>query len=367
MPTPPRTKRLSRWLVLGGTTLGFIAGVALLMLWLMGAFKPKVTSDGHAGTRDRTVPKDAPIVQVARVTRPLLESASGTIQPVHRVEVASRILARTTAVDAIAGMKVSVGQVLVRLDDADLKLRLAQAKSAVEEARSSLNQAGSEESRLQAAFDRGAIADLDMERARNAKKSAEAALTRATDAEQEATTVLGYATITSPIEGVIVDKRVNLGDTVAPGQVVVTLLDPTRMQLVASVRESLTSNLSVGGSVTVAIDALGHSCSGLVSEIVPESDETSRTFQVKVTGPCPDGIHAGMFGRLLIPVGEETVLMIPRTAVRSVGQLDLVDAIVNERVERRAVRLGRTFDESVEVLAGLREGDAVLAHPTEGN
>ncbi len=337
------------------------------MLWLMGAFKPKVDAGAHAGARHRTVPSGAEIVPVTRVTRPRVESAPGTIQPVHRVEVASRILARTTAVDAIAGMRVTVGQVLVRLDDADLKLRLAQATSAAEQARSSLDQAISEESRLQSAFDRGAIADLDMERARNAKKSAQAALARATDAQQEATTVLGYATITSPIEGVIVDKRVNLGDTVAPGQVVVTLLDPTRMQLVASVRESLTSNLRVGGSVSVALDALGHSCSGLVSEIVPESDETTRSFQVKVTGPCPDGIHAGMYGRLLIPVGEESVLQIPTSAIQSVGQLDLVDAVVGDRVERRAVRLGRTFDDNVEILAGLREGDAVLARPTEGN
>jgi hypothetical protein len=98
----------------------------------------------------------------------------------------------------------------------------------------------------------------------------------------------------------------------------------------------------------------------MVSEIVPEAEASSRAFQVKVTGPCPTGIYSGMFGRILIPLAEETILVVPRTAVQRVGQLELVDVAENGQALRRAIRTGRDFDDEVEVLSGLREGEHVI-------
>ena len=64
---------------------------------------------------------------------------------------------------------------------------------------------------------------------------------------------------------------------------------------------------------------------------MPEAQSDSRTFQVKVTGPCPPGIYSGMFGRFLIPLDDEEVLVIPGQAVRHVGQLDMVDVVEDGR------------------------------------
>ena len=104
---------------------------------------------------------------------------------------------------------------------------------------------------------------------------------------------------------------------------------------------------------------------------MPESQSSSRAFQVKVTGPCPTGIYSGMFGRILIPLDEEQVLVIPRQAVRKVGQLELVQVIDKGRSVQRAIRTGRNLgdvkDENglvlrdqVEVLSGLRRGEQVV-------
>ena len=93
---------------------------------------------------------------------------------------------------------------------------------------------------------------------------------------------------------------------------------------------------------------------------MPEAQSNSRTFQVKVTGPCPPGIYSGMFGRILIPLGEEQVLVIPGRAVQHVGQLQLVDVVQDDRVARRSIRTGRRLAEDVEVLSGLREGEQVV-------
>ncbi len=347
-----------------GVLVAFGVGVALLMLWLAGYFHPKIREDHGAAPAARPV-GGARVVTVESRTLPLEETAVGTIQPVHRVEVASRLLARAIEVRATAGQRVKSGDVLVRLEDTDLKSRLAQAESGVAQAQAALDQARVEEARLRAAFAKNAVAELEIDRATNARKGAEATLARALQAQAEAQTVLDYATIRSPIDGIIVDKRVNSGDTVSPGQTVVTVLDPTQMQLVASVRESLSRRLAIGGSVMVRVDVLDHACAGTVSEIVPEAESASRTFQVKVSGPCPEGVYAGMFGRLTIPTGEETVLVIPKAAVTTIGQLDLVDVAAGGDRVRRAVRLGRTLGDDVEVLSGLRAGESVAVDRPE--
>ncbi len=73
-----------------------------------------------------------------------------------------------------------------------------------------------------------------------------------------------------------------------------------------------------------------------------------------------------MFGRILIPLQEEQVLVIPRQAVQEVGQLELVEVVKNGQVSRRTIRTGRTLDENVEVLSGLREGEQVVLPAASG-
>jgi hypothetical protein len=109
---------------------------------------------------------------------------------------------------------------------------------------------------------------------------------------------------------------------------------------------------------------MAQQCVGTISEIVPEAQAASRAFQVKVTGPCPPGIYSGMFGRIVIPLDEEEVLVLPRRAVRIVGQLELVDVAQDGRAERRSIRTGRVLDDDVEVLSGLREGEQVVVAAT---
>ena len=337
----------------------FTVGVAALMLWLVGVFQPKVAHGVASALANRPL-GSARVVEVVARTLPLEETAVGTVQPVHRIELASRLLARVTEVNVVAGQHVTRDEVLVRLEQVDLQARRAQAESAVDQAKAALDQARTEESRLRAGFERGGVAAIDMDRAVNTLKGAEATLARAQQSLTEAESVMEYATIKSPIDATVIDRRVNAGDTVSPGQVVVTLLDPKQMQMVASVRESLSRFLHVGGSVSVKIDALDHTCSGTVSEIVPEADSASRTFQVKVVGPCPEGVYTGMFGRLSIPVGVASVLLIPCDAIHTIGQLECVDVAVDSQRERRALRLGRTIEGQVEVLSGLVPGEKVV-------
>ena len=363
-------KQLMGWVGRGVILLGFAAGVVLLMLWLAGKFSPKVAETANSGQSQASTLDDQ-VASVRLVRLPLFESAVGTIRAVHETTIGSKLLARVVEVNLKAGQRVKAGDILVRLDDTDLRAKFQQAKAAVASIDAVRAQAAADEKRYASLVESHAISRQDYEKAATALRSAEADLQRAQETVNEVQATLDWATVRSPFDGTVIDKKVDVGDMVTPGQMLVTLFDPKRMQLVASVRESLTHKLQVGQSIGVRIDGLNKQCSGTVSEIVPEAQSSSRAFQVKVTGPCPTGIYSGMFGRIVIPLDEEQAMIIPRQAVRQVGQLELVQVVEKGYTVQRAIRTGRNLgdvkDENgqmlrdqVEVLSGLRQGEQVV-------
>lgn len=339
--------------------LAFVGGGLLLVMWLAGRFAPKVSATVEPpGSAEREISSHA--VAVRRIRIPRIESSVGTIRAVHETTVGSKLLARVTEVQLKAGQNVREGDVLVRLDDAELQAKLKQARAAVTSAEATHAQALRDERRNGELLKSNAVSRQEFERMATSVRFSEAELRRLEEVVNEVRATLEWATVRAPMDGTVIDKKVDIGDLVRPGQVLVTLFDPKRMQLVASVRESLARRLAVGQSIGVEIEGFDQQGTGTISEIVPEAQAASRAFQVKVTGPCPGGIYSGMFGRILIPLDEEPVLVLPRRAVRNVGQLELVDALEHGRACRRTVRTGRVIADHIEVLSGLQEGEQVV-------
>ncbi|HVT29230.1 MAG TPA: efflux RND transporter periplasmic adaptor subunit [Lacipirellulaceae bacterium] len=357
-------RRLSRVIVFVAIAILMAGGLTLLLLVLAGVFKSKVDTSRPPITAESSVPSDA-TAEVGVVRRPRFETAVGSVEPVHEAAVASKLLARVVEVKVRAGQAVTEDDVLVRLDDAELRTRLNQAESAVRSAESRHDRAKADYARAETLVAARVVTRAEFDQITDELKTSEAELQRAQQAADEARVLLGYATIHSPLTGVVIDKRVEAGDTVSPGQVLVTLYEPNRMQLVATVRESLAEHLKVGDEIRARLDALGHECSATVREIVPQAETASRSFTVKVTGPCPPGVYSGMFGRIFIPLSEEEVLIVPRDAVSHVGQLSLVDVVEGNSVRRRSVQLGRELPEGYEVLSGLRAGEKVVVRPAK--
>jgi RND family efflux transporter MFP subunit len=161
---------------------------------------------------------------------------------------------------------------------------------------------------------------------------------------KEAEIFLGYATVQVPIAGTVIDKKVSAGDTVSPGQTLAIMYNPKNMQMVATVRESLAQYLQVGQKLPARLDTLDIQCQATISEIVPEAQADSRSFQVKVTGRCPPNVYSGMFGRIFVPLEDEEVLVVPAPAVRRVSQLEVVEVVEDGTIHRRSVQLGRKLD-----------------------
>jgi RND family efflux transporter MFP subunit len=337
----------------------------LLLLVITGVFTPKVPTDHRASPE--VAPADLPVAEVRLVRRTRYEAAVGTVRAVHEAAVASKLLARVVEVRVKAGQPVTAGDVLVRLDDSDLQARQRQAEAAVVAARAEKKKADRDYERARSLLPGGSISREDFDRLETARRTTAAAVERAENLLGEAKVFLEYATVRAPITGIIVDKRVEAGDTASPGQVLLTLYNPKRMQMVVTVPESLALRLKVGQKVPGRLEALDHECEATVSEIVPESQAASRSFAVKVTGPCPPGVYTGMFGRIFIPLGDEEILVVPAAAVVHVGQLTMVQLLEEGKLHRRAIQTGRQVDDRFEVLAGLKPGEkVVLEHSREG-
>jgi len=358
-----KTTILAKWRLAAQVLLytGFTVGVVLLMLWLAGKFTRKVPGEVAPQTATGQV-SAAQTAPVRVLTIPRTESAVGQVRAVLETSIGSKLLARVLEVRASAGQVVKAGEVLVRLDDTDLRAKLRQVEAAQKAAEAVRNQALADEQRYAELLRRKAVSTQQYEQAQTALRSAEAELRRAEEAANEVRAMLDWATVTAPFDGIVIDKHVDAGQMVIPGQKLVTIYDPKQMELVAAVRESLAHRLQVGQNIEVVIEGLQKQCVGNIREIIPQAQAATRTFQVKVTGPCPPGIYSGMFGRMLIPLDEEQVLVIPRGAVRQVGQVELVDVVLDGQVVRRAVRTGRLFGGDVEVLSGLQVGEVVVVH-----
>jgi len=190
--------------------------------------------------------------------------------------------------------------------------------------------------------------------------AAEAQIQGARNFVTEAEVALGHAEITAPLEGVVTERLVEVGDLALPGRPLLVLLDPKALRLEAEVREGLVARVRTGASLEVEIPAAGASVAGTVAEIIPSADPRSRTFRVRIDLPVAAGVYPGMFGRLRLPVGEREIVRVPLPAVVRVGQLQTVVLKEGDRWVRRYVTTGRALpDGTVEILSGLEGGEEI--------
>lgn len=342
---------------------GVLVALALLggvMAYLAGFFEKKIPVDFS-----KVVPQavSGETVTVAMVTEPLIERAAGTLRAKVETVISPLITATISSISVWAGDEVQAGEVLVNLDARELKARADQAHQAVVTARAMLGQAEKDAQRVQRIYqtDPGAISKAELDRTQTALSTARAQLVGSTRHEDEARTALSYSMLTSPIAGRIVERYADPGDTARPGVPVLRLYNPSTLRLEVSVRETVASKLNANQKLIAEIDALNKSYDGVVDEIVPSADPGSRTFLVKVSLTGDAGLYPGMFGRLLIPIGQTEKIYIPIAAVTHVGQLDFVLVKTAQGAVRRYVRLGqRGPQERIEVVSGLKTGEQVL-------
>lgn len=331
-----------------------------VMAYLAGFFETKIQVD-FSGVLPST--GNGQVFHVDVTTEPLVEPAAGTIRAKVETVISPLITATISSIAVWSGDEVKEGDVLVKLDARELQARVDQAHQAVLAAEAGMSQTEKDSERMNRIYrtDPGAVSKADLDRIQAALQTARAELLRLRRLEDETKTALSHSTLTAPISGRIVERYADPGDTARQGEPLLRMYDPGTLRLEASVRESVASKLSKGQHIIAEVDAVNKQYAAVVDEIVPSADPGSRSFLVKVSLTGDSGLYPGMFGRLLIPIGENKRLYIPVEAVTRVGQLDFVHVKTTQGPVRRYVRLGElALKDQVEVVSGLAPGEEIF-------
>ena len=342
-----------------------------------------------------------PIVEVttarsaANAPAQALLNASGYVTPRRRSSVAAKITGKVIEVDTDEGMHVKEGQIIARLDCSESNAALASAKadliatqSSVEDLQVNLANADREMKRTQQLTDAGVSTPQALDAARTLADSyrARIALTkqqvaaadRKIDVAQEN---VNNCTIHAPFSGQVVSKDAQVGEMVSPISAgggftrtgIATIVDMQSNEIEVDVNESYIARVKPHQKVLATLDAYpSWQIPSHVRTIIPTADRQKATVKVRITFDqldpriLPDmGVKVGFLGdeqpRTGASSGTAAKAVIPSSAVRQQDGKPNVFLVHDGKVERRAVTLGSQRGDDVEVLAGVSEGDTLVA------
>ncbi len=283
---------------------------------------------------------------VENKSRTMTEEIVGTVRAKLRATLEARLSGRIEKMPVALGDKIQKGQLVARLEAGEIAARLEQAEAALEEA-------GQNWKRVSALFEQQSVTRAEYD-------SAQARQRMAKGVEAEARAMMNYVEIAAPFDGVVTKKWADVGDLAAPGKPLVSIEDPSALQLEADVPQAIASHIQRAARLVVSVDGVSGELNGTVSEIAPAADSISRTFRVKVDLPETPGLSSGQFARLLVPVAMIDALRVPASAVVQRGQLEIVFVVENQHARMHLVKTGKGMGEEMEILSGLRAGDAVV-------
>ncbi len=318
-------------------------------------------SDGEA-VRDETARYTGATVMVSDTVLPAVIEAAGTAEPIQQATLSTRLMASVLSVAVHEGDRVSAGQRLVVLDTRDLDARTAQVEAGLAEAEAMERDAEAMARRMRALFADSAATRVQLEQAETGLVRAQAAVRTARAGLAEVAALRSYAEIRAPFAGVVARRFVDPGAMAAPGAPLVMIDDLSRLRIRVSATPALVTGIRRGATVDVIV--AGAAVAAEVEGVV--SAGTGNLVQLNLLVANRSGaVLAGASATVLLPQGEHPVIVIPSAAIVREGDLAGVDLVVDGRLERRWLRLGRELPSGrIEVLSGLSAGD-VVALPSQ--
>lgn len=300
-----------------------------------------------ASNEEKAVPPIAVGTAVVEAApREVSEEVVGSVRTKTRAVVEAKVSGRIASMPVVLGQKVGAGDLLADIDAQEIQARFEQAKAQREQASRDL--------------DRAVSLMRKQVSSRQEYDAAEARFKVSDAAVREAQTMLGYARVTSPFDGVVSRKLTDVGDLAAPGKPLLEIEERGPLRFEADVPEALIAGVTAGQKIPVSVPAVGKTFEATVVEVSPTADTSSRTFLIKLDLPQEKRLRAGQFGRASIPVGRAESIRVSAGSVLLRGQMEVVFVVRDGAARIRLVKTGKRFGEDVEILSGLAPGDQIV-------
>ena len=311
-------------------------------------------------------------------------TATGTIEAVTSVTVGTQVSGIVNKLYVDYNSQVKKGQVIAELDKTNLLSELNTAKANLASAQSSLNYQTANMERYKTLYKKGLVSADEYENALLTYRQAKEQVASSKENVQRAQTNLGYATITSPIDGTVISKSVEEGQTVAASfntpELFTIAKDLTNMQVVANVDEADIGNVKEGDRVTFTVDAYpDDTFEGTVKQVRLEATTTNNvvTYEVVISDPNADlKLKPGLTANVTIYTQERSgVLAVANKALRftptkeTVGKdMKIVDCKGKNKVwtlngntlTAHPVTIGQSDGINTEITKGLKQGDKIV-------
>ena len=348
-----------------------VAAIAALAVWLL-----------SGGKKEEKITFDTAAVAPANIMNSI--TATGTIEPVTSVTVGTQVSGIVSKLFVDYNSVVKKGQVIAELDKTNLMSQLNTAKTQLATAQSQLNYQTANYKRYKTLFEKGLVAADDFDNAKLSYTQAKEQVASAKEEVQRAQTNLGYATITSPIDGVVLSKSVEEGQTVAASfstpELFTIAQDLTNMQVVADVDEADIGDVKEGERVTFTVDAYpDDTFEGEVKQVRQEATTTNNvvTYEVVISAPNADlKLKPGLTANVTIYTAERKgVLSVPSKALRftpqkeTVGKMKIVDVanaknkvwtIEGNSIVAHKVNIGMTDGTNTQIVGGIADGTKIV-------
>lgn len=296
--------------------------------------------------------------ELKATTAPLLYSAVGTVRSRETVDIISRLpAARIQEIKVRSGDAVKAGELLVKLEDSDLKAALDSAQENLKAAESRLEFAENEFNRNRKLVESNAIARRAYEESQSNYNASRAEVSMLRHMLENARANLSYSELRAPFDGIVAERFNDPGDLATPQKPVLTFFDPTKLQLRIPIREGLIAKLKIGEKFPVEIEALERKLTAEITEIIPAVDPGSRTFSIDATlSGDTAGVMPGMFALCQVEIGSETILAVPATAVRRVGQLEYLTVKTPSGAVEQYIATTPYRDGLLKIVSGVSAG-----------
>ncbi len=350
--------------------VGAIALIAIVIWALLG------------GKKEEKIAYETAIVEIGNIQNSI--TATGTIEPVTSVTVGTQVSGIVSKLYVDYNSIVKKGQVIAELDKTNLISELNTAKANLASAQSALNYQQANYQRYKTLFDKGLVSADDYESARLSYLQAKEQVASSRENVNKAQTNLGYATITSPIDGIVLSKSVEEGQTVASSfstpELFVIAQDLTDMRVIANIDEADIGGVKEGQRVTFTVDAFpDDSFEGQVTQVRQQATTESNvvTYEVVVSARNDNlKLKPGLTANITIftlekndvlTVPSKALRFIPTEAILTKGQV-IEDCEAQHKVwtlegnvfKAHAVEIGTTNGMTTEIVNGISKGTKVL-------
>ncbi|MCZ4370275.1 efflux RND transporter periplasmic adaptor subunit [Vibrio diazotrophicus] len=324
------------------------------MRWLTLSIAAALASTGYANAEqasERYIVKSESLAQVVQL--------DGVVQPINQGTVASQTSGRIVGLNVDVNDYVKKGTVLLEISAVQQSASLDAAQAQLASAIAQDREAQAQVKRYRQLFPKGAISQDVMDSAEARARSASAAVKSAQAAVAQAKESLGYTSVTAPYDGVVTQRHVELGETVAPGTPLVSGFSIDKLRIETEIPQRYQPSVSDVAQFEV-VSPQGERILPTQYSLFSYADPQSHTFKIRLN--LPEDISTfvpGMWVKTEFHYGNRDTILIPNSSVVRRAELSSVYRIQDDSRVLNPVRLGQTYGDYTEVLSGLEEGDVI--------